>query len=121
LARCAGISRSALFAALAKAGFRREPGRFGEVLREFPGLGRSPHGPAHWAVLDFVSPLCPEPSECSDAPPKEMFAPTEGHCQKPTPEEVAIGEFFGDDPFCCVPDFLVEDAREFWLAKNRCS
>jgi hypothetical protein len=32
-----------------------------------------------------------------------------------------IMEFFGNDPLCCVPDFLVEDAKTFVCIKNNCS
>jgi hypothetical protein len=118
LARIANISKSALNSGLCGIGFRRDSELLGEALRQTPELGRD--AGRKWAVFVRVCKTEVNEFECWDEEIERGNVGKEKRKLERTAEEEAIDEFFGDDPFCCVPDFLVEDAKEFLCANKKC-
>jgi hypothetical protein len=117
LANMARLSKSALNAGLQRAGFRKgTPPE--DVLRELPALAAL-GALRQWTV--FAPEIPPAPAVNWELPREVELPPVPVEAPKEpiTPAEMAIAEFFGDDPFCLVPDFLLEDARQFICNKNR--
>jgi hypothetical protein len=107
----AGMSKCALNSALTKLGFQRNFCQFADAMREFPFLG----GLA--VKRDWKLFVPTEETEVKETECWKPFEKLEMETKKIYPEE--LEEFFGNDPFCCVPDFLIEDAKDFISRKNK--
>jgi hypothetical protein len=110
----AGMSKSALNSGLARIGFQRDFCHFADAVREFPFLEAGAVRRNWKLFVPKDEPVLEEMERCQKGEMEEKKVREE----ELTPEEKAIAEFFGDDPFCCVPDFLIEDAKEF-ICKNK--
>jgi hypothetical protein len=118
LAKIAGVSKSALNCGLLKAGFRKGAS-LEAAMQELP-CPAALRAPRQWIAM--AAPEKPQPSEVDWEIGDRIelpLMPVKVSKEPITPEEMALAEFFGDDPFCLVPDFLLEDARQFVCNKNR--